>query len=154
MQIRTKTTRIPHPAVDHHPLLPGAAIGALSLLLAVGLEAMGTMSVLNHWIADRLSDGKPFPHNLPMWAIWIVACGVAFGIPSALLHITLKWQRWIVWITALALALGWAPVLTLAAYAPQIGPLLVVTFWSGICALVYAGRHEKAITPLPNNPTP
>ncbi len=154
MEIRTQSTRIPQAAAEHHPLLPGAAIAVLSLLLAVGLDAMGTLNFFDQWLANQLSSGKVFPQILPAWVVWITTCSFAFGVSYALLHIMLMWQRWLVWITALGLALGWAPVLTLADYFPRVGPLVVVTFWSGICALVYTARHEKVITPHPSKPTP
>jgi len=54
------------------------------------------------------------------------------------------WRRLVLWITALVLVAAWAPVLSLAARAPDIGAPFTAVLWSGVCALVYAGNHRMA----------
>jgi hypothetical protein len=49
------------------------------------------------------------------------------------------------WLTAVVVVAGWAPVLVLAARAPDIGAPLIAVLWSGICAVVYAGNHRMAV---------
>lgn len=127
--------------VTHHPLVPGAAIGVLSLLLALGLEVMGVLQFINLSLSNLLSQGKDFPQSLPPWVIWLVAGGFAFGIPCSMIHLSPPWQRMVVWLTAVLVVMGWAPVLALAAYAPEISAVMVVSLWSGICALVHV-RNE------------
>jgi hypothetical protein len=45
-------------------------------------------------------------------------------------------------MSAVILVFAWAPVLSLAARAPDIAAPCCATLWSGICALVYASRHK------------
>ncbi len=141
------------PHTDHHPLLPGAAIGALSLLLVAGLETLGTLNFINQFIAERLAPESDLPHQLPLWGIWLASFGFAFGVSFAVVHAECGWKRAVLWITSLAVVAGWAPVLVLAAHAPDIAAVIIVTFWSGLCALVYAQRHAKAAPLLSNNPS-
>jgi hypothetical protein len=125
-----------------HVRIPAAAIGALSLVLAVGLNSLGFLERLDEQFAGWLSNGLEFPKRLSVWVVWLVALVFAFGISFSLLSVTATWRRLVIWITSLVLLVGWAPVLVLAAHAPDIAVPLVTVAWSGICALVYASRHE------------
>jgi hypothetical protein len=51
----------------------------------------------------------------------------------------------LLWLSAVILVAAWAPVLSLAARAPDIAAPLVATIWSGICALVYVSRHRMPV---------
>lgn len=129
-----------------HVLLPAAAIGSLSILLVVGLSLLGIMGHVNASVGKivMLGEGKIFEKSLPGWSLWFVTLGFGFGMSFALLSIPGTWRRVVVWVTALVLLAGWAPVLSLAAHAPEIGAPFIATLWSGVCALVYAGKHRMA----------
>ena len=134
----------PRPRPPGHVLVPAAAIGSLSIVLAVGLHALGILDHLNAVISKWLSEGKDFPKSLPAPVVWLVALFFAFGISLAILNVSGTWRRVVLWVTATVLVMGWAPVLALAAREPEIAAVFVAVLWSGICALVYAGRHQMA----------
>ena len=121
-----------------------AAIGSLSILLVAGLALLGLLDRVNLLISSMASQGKAggFPKSLPGWAEWLFVILLAFGISFAILGVAGTWRRVMLWLTALVLIAGWAPVLALAAHAPDIGGPWVATLWSGVCALVYAGNHR------------
>lgn len=138
--------RAPHPHAEGHVLVPAAAIGALSILLAAGLDLLHVLEPVDRMIAKLVSQGAihDFPKALPAWSVWLVTVALAFGLPFAVLSVAGTWRRLILWITAMVLVAGWAPVLALAAHFPDIGAPFIATLWSGICALVYAGNHRMA----------
>jgi hypothetical protein len=55
------------------------------------------------------------------------------------------------WISALVLVAAWAPVLSLAAHAPEIAAPWITTLWSGICGLIYAANHHMACDDKPSS---
>lgn len=127
-----------------HVLVPAAAIGGLSVLLAAGLEAIRMLDRLDAFLAGLISKGET-PAKLiflPAWMVWLPAMILAFLIPLAILNVPGTWRRAVIWITAVVLVAGWAPVLFLTARSPDIAPALIITIWSGVCALVYAGNHR------------
>ena len=138
--------KAPPPHADGHGLVPAAAIGALSILLAVGLDVLRILEPLDRMVSKLLSQGAihDFPKELPAWSVWLATVILAFGLPFAILSVAGTWRRLVLWITALVLVAGWAPVLVLAAHFPDIGAPFIATLWSGICALVYAGSHRMA----------
>ncbi len=125
-------------------LVPVAAIGALSILLAVGLSALGILDRINLVISHLVSRGNAdeFPKSLPEWSVWLATLAFAFGLSFAMLSVAGTWRRIVLWITSVVLVAAWAPVLSLAAHAPDIGAPFIATLWSGICALVYASKHR------------
>lgn len=127
-------------------VLPAAAIGSLSVLLVVGLSLLGIMDHVNVSVSQLVMQGKAglAPKALPGWSVWLVTLAFAFGMAFAILSIPGVWRRVVVWITALVLLAGWAPVLSLAAHAPEVGAPFIASLWSGVCALVYAGKHRMA----------
>lgn len=127
-------------------LVPAAAIGALSVLLAAGLDVMRVLEPVDRMISKLVSQGavQNFPKALPEWSVWLVTVVLAFWLPFAVLSVAGTWRRLILWITAMVLVAGWAPVLALAAHFPDIGAPFIATLWSGVCALVYAGGHRMA----------
>ena len=137
-------SRTTQPRPVGHVLLPAAAIGSLSILLVAGLDLLGILARADLVVSGLMSQGKSgaFPRSLPDWSVWLATVFFAFGLACAVLNVPGTWRRWILWITALVLVAGWAPVLSLAARAPEIGAPLIATLWSGICALVYAGNHQ------------
>jgi hypothetical protein len=134
-----------------HVLVPAAAIGSLSILLVAGLSALRIMDRVNLAVSQLVSRGKPmdFPKALPDGFVWLVAELLAFGLAFAILSVPRNWRRCVLWITTLFLIVGWAPVLSLAAHAPEIGVPFIATLWSGVCAIVYASRHQMACDQLP-----
>ena len=125
-------------------LAPAAAIGSLSILLAVGLSALGILDQVDLVISHLVSRGKAeeFPKSLPEWSVWLVTLAFAFGLSFAMLSVAGTWRRIVLWITSVVLVAAWAPVLILAAHAPDFGAPFIATLWSGICALVYASKHR------------
>ena len=129
-----------------HVLVPATTIGALSMILAGGLEMLGFLIRANTEIARLTArNGKEnFPNHLPAWCIWLAAGGFAFGLATAVLGTPGHGRRAVLWISALVLVAAWAPVLSLAAHAPDIAAPWIATLWSGICAMVYAANHRMA----------
>jgi multisubunit Na+/H+ antiporter MnhG subunit len=127
-----------------HVLVPAAAIGSLSILLGAGLALFGALGRFNLTVARMVTQGKTvvFPKVLPTAAVWLVAVVLAFALSFAILSVPGTWRRVVLWITALVLVAGWAPVLVLAARAPDIGAPFIAVLWSGVCALVYAQGHR------------
>jgi hypothetical protein len=135
-----------HPRPEGHVLVPAAVIGSLSILLAVGLSALHILDRVDLAIGKWMSQGKPagFPKALPEWAVWLAVVLLTFGLASAILSVAASWRRVVLWITTAALVAAWAPVLALAAHAPDIAAPLIAVIWSGVCALIYAGNHRMA----------
>ena len=135
-----------HPRPEGHVLVPDVAIGSLSLLLAVGLGLLGVLDRVNQMIGGIISQGgiSNFPKALPDWAVWLATVLFAFGLSFAILSVAGTWRRLVLWITAMVLVAAWAPVLALAAHAPDIAAPFIAVIWSGVCALVYAGNHRMA----------
>jgi len=127
-----------------HLWVPVAIIGSLSLSLAAGLDLLGIVDRLDEAILSLLGHGREdvFARALPEWSGWLTAVICGFAFPGVMLSVAGAWRRWVLWLTALILILGWAPVLYLAAHRPAIGVPFIVLLWAGICALVYAYRHQ------------
>ena len=140
---RHKTT---HARPSGHVLVPAALIGALSLVLAVGLSLLGVLDRANAGIAGLASRGgaETFPKHLPEWSVWLATVFFAFGLSFAILATPGHWRRAVLWITAIVLVAAWAPVLSLAAHAPDIAAPWIATVWSGVCSIVYASNHQMA----------
>lgn len=126
--------------------MPAAAIGSLSILLTAGLSVLGILGRVNGFIANGLLTGEAagFSKALPEWSVWLAAVLFAFSLSFAILSVPGTWRRCVLWITAVVLVAAWAPVLSLAARAPDIAAPFIATVWSGVCALVYAGNHRMA----------
>ena len=135
-----------HPRPAGHVAVPAAAIGSLSILLAAGLGTLGILDRVHPVIAKLVAQGNAaaFPKALPGWSVWLATALFAFGLAFAILSVAGTWRRLVLWITALVLVAGWAPVLSLAAHSPDIGAPFIAALWSGVCALVYAGNHRMA----------
>ena len=127
-----------------HVLVPSAAIGGLSMVLAAGLGLLGVLDRSNTAVARLVSPegAGRFPKQLPDWIIWCAAGLMALGLAAAILGTPGNWRRVVLWITAVVLVGAWAPVLSLAAHAPDIAAPWIATVWSGVCAIVYAANHR------------
>lgn len=114
------------------------------MALAVGLELLGVLARMNLWITHLVSrDGaETFPKTLPDWWCWSAATVFAFGVSFTIFGTPGQLRRGLLWVSALLLVAAWAPVLSLSARSPDIAAACITTFWSGICALVYASRHD------------
>ncbi|MEI6653571.1 MAG: hypothetical protein WCP45_02295 [Verrucomicrobiota bacterium] len=131
-----------------HVLVTAAFIGSLALVLAAGLHALGLTDRVDAAIAGLLcrtlqQDGAAgFPKALPPWALWLGTAIIAYGLALTLLGVPGTWRRLVLWLTTLVWVAAWAPVLGLAAHAPEISASLVAALWSGACALVYVHSHR------------
>jgi hypothetical protein len=125
---------------------PAVSIAALGILLVGGLSVLGIQDRLDHWLARLIAQEQAavFLKALPVWAIWLVTVVFAFGTSLAILEVAGTWRRLVLWTTALVLIAAWAPVLGLAARAPDISAPFIAVLWSGFCALVYASQHRMA----------
>jgi hypothetical protein len=132
---------------DGHVTVPAAAIGGLSIALAAGLAALGALDRVNAAIAGLVSRGgaEKFPKQVADGWVWLAAVIFAFGLAFAMLGTAGQWRRVVLWLTAIVLVAAWAPVLSLAAHAPEIAAPWIATVWSGVCSLVYAANHQMAV---------
>lgn len=133
-----------------NPAIPAAVtaitIGTLAVILAAGLNLLGLLTQANSLLVDTLSRiiGSGFPKALPPIGIWLATFILAIGLAFSLLCVQRPWQRAILWITTLAITAGWAPVLGLASFRPDIAAPWIATLWSGICSIIYARDHRAA----------
>ena len=132
-----------------------AVSGGLGVVMAVGLQLLGIADradgVLAAWLSQAAgSAGADFPKAVPAWLRWVVTAALSFGLAAAMLTVPGAWRRVVLWTTALVLTLAWAPVLALAAHAPQVTAATAAVLWVGVCAAFYARTH---ILPCePSNP--
>lgn len=142
--VTPKLSQKPRP--PGHVLVPAAAIGGLSLVLATGLQTLGFLKRLNAEIAERVSrDGlEKFQKHLPDWCVWLAAAGLSIALAAAILATPGHTRRAVLWVSTVVLTGAWAPVLSLAAHTPDIAAPWIATLWSGICAMVYAANHRMA----------
>ncbi len=126
--------------------VPTAAIGLLSMLLVFGLSALGILARFDHLISGLVLRGRvdESSKTLATWAVYLATVIFGFGLSFAILGVPGTWRRVVLWITTVVLVAGWAPVLSLAGYFPAISAPLLAAFWTGICALIYAGNHQMA----------
>lgn len=141
---KKSTSKLPHVLPEGHVLVPTAAIGSLSILLAEGLSVLGLIDPVNQMVSRLVGQGGKvvFPKSLPDGVPWLAAVIFAFGLAFVILNSPGTWRRVVLWVTTLVLIAGWAPVLGLAAHAPEIAGPFIAALWSGVCALVYAGNHR------------
>lgn len=142
-----------HPRPAGQVLVTAATIGGLSMILAGGLEWLGFLKRVNAGIARLVArDGaETFPQQVAGWCLWLATGVFAFGLAAAILGTPGHGRRALLWITAVVLVAAWAPVLSLAAHAPDIAAPWIATLWSGVCALVYAANHRM---PCDDQPAP
>lgn len=128
-------------------MLPTAAIGGLSLVLAAGLDLLGVLTQVNAGIARIVSRGgaEMFPKQVPAWCLWLAAGIFSFALAAAILGTPGPVRRVILWFSAVIVLSAWAPVLSLAAHAPEIAGPWIATVWSGVCALVYSTRQRMPV---------
>ena len=133
-----------------HALASAAFIGSLALALAAGLCALGLTNKADAAIASFLGRtlqadvAAAFPKVLPSWGLWLGTAVIAYGLALAMLGVAGTWRPLVLWITTLGLVAAWAPVLGLAARAPEIAAPLVAAVWSGACVLVYTHSHRNS----------
>lgn len=130
---------------EGHVFGPALAIGSMALVLAAGFGVLGLMDRADALIADALIVGGGGVKHLPEWLVWVAAAVGAFGLSLAILQVPGNWRRLVLWVSALVVLAGWAPVLVLASHAPAVAVPLLATFWSGLCAFVYASKHHMAV---------
>jgi len=135
-----------------HVLVPGAAIGSMSLILAAGLGLLGFLEHADRVIAGFVSrnGAEKFSKELPEAVIWIAAWVFAFGVAWAVLAVPGHARRWLLWFATLFMVLAWAPVLSLAAHRPDVAAPFIATLWSGLCAMFYTIKHRMPGAESPN----
>jgi hypothetical protein len=140
----------PHPRPIGHVVVPAAAIGGLSVILVVGLQILRVIDRLNSAIARLVSPSHgSFPKHLPDWCVWLATAVFALALANAILSTPGPWKRLILWVSATVIVAAWAPVLSLAAHAPEIGAPWIATLWSGVCAIVYSANHRMPCDETP-----
>ncbi|BCU78987.1 hypothetical protein [Luteolibacter sp. LG18] len=124
--------------------LPAASIGVMSLVLAVGFQALGLLNRLDGALlgAIRQAGLGGDPVAQPPWIGWAIALVVAFALPMAILETPTHWRRTVLWLSAVAVVLAVWPVLALSAKWWPMAPSVVAVAWSGLCAKIYASRHH------------
>ncbi|MES2996909.1 MAG: hypothetical protein V4733_08875 [Verrucomicrobiota bacterium] len=126
-----------------HTATAAPLIGAMSFLLAAGLERLGLLRGADAFTRGMLTrDGEGFPNVMPQLWLWCGTAALAVFLPFAMLATPAQWRRLLLWLLSLVLVAGWAPVLALAAYDPKISVPWIATFWAGFCSFYYAGHHR------------
>ncbi|MCX6873451.1 MAG: hypothetical protein NTW21_06535 [Verrucomicrobia bacterium] len=131
-----------------HVLVTAAFIGSLALVLAAGLGALGLTAQADAAFAGALcrvlqqDGGTGFQKSLPAWGLWLGAALLAYGLALAMLSVPGTWRRLVLWLTTVLVLAAWAPVLALAAHAPELATPLIAALWSGACSLVYVRSHR------------
>lgn len=133
------------PKPPAHPVAAFLAVGSMSVLVASVLHRLGLSRGVDRavggWV-ERIGLEGPM-RDLPLSWLWAWTVLVAYGLAAGMLISRRHWRRTVLWVTTLALTVSWIPVLALAGYAaPAELPLLAVV-WCGVCAMVYAIRHEE-----------
>lgn len=128
-----------------HPGAAVAAIGGMSLVLAIAVQLMGVTqridSVFAGWMANTGLEGK-LRDTPELWA-WAWTIVAVFGLAAAMLASRRNWRRAVLWISGLVLTLGWVPVLALASYRPAVTMPFVALVWCGLWTMIYATRHQE-----------
>jgi hypothetical protein len=129
-------------------LVTAAFIGSLAMALAAGLKTLGLTDQANAAITglmcQALQPGAPpaFAKALPPWQVWLGTALAAYGLALAMLGVPGTWRRLVLWTTTLLLVAAWAPVLALAAHAPEVAAPFTAALWAGVCTLVYTHSHR------------
>lgn len=139
------------PTPAGHIVSTVAAIGGMAVVLAVGLGAIGLLDRMDTAIGQALRAVAPPASTRPLHPAlpWLGIVVVSFVLPLAMLSVPANWRRLLLWITTLVIVAGWAPVLALAARAPEISGAFTATFWGGLCSLIYTSRHRMPCDPRP-----
>jgi hypothetical protein len=134
-----------------HVWQAGVAIGAMSLVLVLGMDLAGALGRMDDLAAALVSHGDvgSFPLRLPDWGLWLATVLAAFGMAAVVLQTPGTARRFLLWLTAVLLVAAWAPVLGLAARHPAVAGPWVATVWSGVCAIFYASRHRMPCDEIP-----
>jgi len=141
--------------MTHHPdpadklprgtvAVPAASIGVMTLVLAVGFQAVGLLDRVDTALLGGMKSAglEGAPVMQAPWLGWLVAFAVAFGLPMAILETPTHWRRTVVWLAAIAVVAAVWPVLAVSAKWWPVAPSLVAVVWSGLCAKIYASRHH------------
>ena len=132
------------PKPEAHLTFATLVIGSLAMLLTGGLGLLRMLDRIDFQISRWLGTVIPltFSQDLPSLWVWLFTAVAAYGVVGVILCARGGCRRWLFWVSALSLVLFWAPVLVLAAYEPKIAAPFIAALWSGICAMVYVGKHR------------
>lgn len=120
------------------------AIVLMAIGLAAGLDFLGTVKHLNHWMSSSLvkTGMSQATHSIHPYLLWGGTGAMCLGLTLVLLNVAGMWRRLLVWLVACVITLFWVPVLWLAAHKPEIGVAIIALLWSGFCATVYTMNHN------------
>lgn len=145
-----KQTHTPNELPPGHVRMPVVLTGSMGLALAGGLDLLGMLEVFNQHLAGLFTDdAEPLTPVVSTKVLWIATAIVAYGMALIVLEIPGNWRRLVIWISTMAVIVGWLPVAIIAnAHAPVAAPL-VAAAWAGLCTIIYAARHHmEADAPL------
>lgn len=117
-------------------------IGTMSCGLALGLGALGVWNQANEigfsWWTALGTEWQ----EVPKWVELGFVISLAFVTPTLMLYSPSLWRKWAMWMGMMILYVVWIPVLALAAWRMGMMAPLVAGLWSGLCAMIFASRHE------------
>ena len=123
----------------------GLAICLMACTVVLVLDGLGIFAQLDAVLNERVVaiglSGSP--QLLPEWGHWGWIGLLAFGLPQAILHVTLRWQRLVLMIGALVLTLLWIPVLALASIEVKLSAVIVVWLWVSLGSLIVAAKYDE-----------
>lgn len=134
-----------HPKPPAHPVAAFLAVGSMSVLVAGVLHRLGLSRGVDRavegWVEGIGLEGPM--KDLPLSWLWVWTVLIAYGLAAGMLISRRHWRRTVLWVTTVLLTLSWIPVLALAGFAAPAGLPLLAVLWCGVCAMIYAIRHEE-----------
>lgn len=115
----------------------------MSLALAVGFQAVGLNAQIDAallaWLGSSGLGSSPVA--LPAALGWGTAVVLGFALPFSILETPGHLRRALLWLSCLVIVVALLPILGLSVKWWTQAPVLVAVVWSGLCAVIYAGRH-------------
>ncbi len=105
---------------------------------------MGLLGPLDSMLAALVTLDPAAAAAVPAWIVWLATAIFAYGLAIVLLEIPGTWRRMIIWLSTLAVVMGWLPVAAISGSHAEVAAPAVAVLWSGICAIIYAARHRMA----------
>jgi hypothetical protein len=137
-------TKPQHDLPPGHVPLPVMLTGGMGMVLAGGMHFFGMLRHLDRSLAgvfmDPVIDVEQAVVSIPL--LWLATALLTFGIAWVILRIPGNWRRVVIWISTLAVIVGWVPVAAIANASAPVGAPLVACGWAGLCAIIYASRHH------------
>lgn len=125
-----------------HVTMASLLIGTMASGMAIVLDTAGFWlswdRVVNAW-TDQLDTGM---REVARPAVLVAVILVSYLLPMLVLRTPQWWRRAILWVSFTLVALAWWPVLALASWKIEPCMPMSALLWSGLCAMIYAQRHE------------